>query len=72
MQISGGQAQRIAIARAFLKDAPFIVFDEPTANSDAESQARVIDALARLAQGRTVLSIAHRLDTVIEADMIYL
>jgi ATP-binding cassette subfamily C protein CydD len=72
VQISGGQAQRIAIARAFLKDAPLIVFDEPTANLDAESQARVIDVLARLAQGRTVLSIAHRLDTVIEADMIYL
>lgn len=71
LQLSGGQAQRIAIARAFLKDAPFILLDEPTANLDAESEAQVMGALRRLSENRTVLSIAHRLDTVIDADAIY-
>lgn len=70
LQLSGGQAQRIAIARAFLKDAPLIVLDEPTANLDAESEQQVISALRRLSEGRTVLSIAHRLETVINADVI--
>lgn len=72
LHLSGGQAQRIAIARAFLKDAPLIVLDEPTANLDTASEAQVIGALRRLAHGRTVISIAHRLNTVVDADMIYL
>ncbi len=70
VQLSGGQAQRIAIARAFLKNAPILILDEPTANLDPDSEAQVITALARLAENRTVLSIAHRLDTITHADMI--
>jgi ABC-type multidrug transport system fused ATPase/permease subunit len=69
-QLSGGQAQRVAIARAFLKNAPFLIFDEPTANLDPASEAQVMTALVRLAQGRTAFSIAHRLDTITHADMI--
>ena len=59
-QLSGGQARRIAIARAFLKDAPILVLDEPTEGLDALSERTVIDALARLMQGRTTLLITHR------------
>jgi len=70
VQLSGGQAQRIAIARAFLKNAPILILDEPTANLDADSEGQVIGALAGLTKNRTVLSIAHRLDTITYADMI--
>ena len=70
VQLSGGQAQRIAIARAFLKDAPLLILDEPTANLDADSEAQIIGVLARLANNRTVFSNAHRLDTITHADMI--
>jgi ATP-binding cassette subfamily C protein CydD len=70
--LSGGQAQRIAIARAFLKDAPLLILDEPTANLDAENEAQIIEALRRLSYGRTVLSIAHRTHTVRDADAIYM
>ncbi|GGC02795.1 thiol reductant ABC exporter subunit CydD [Marinobacterium zhoushanense] len=58
--LSGGQIQRIALARAFLKDAPLLLLDEPTANLDAQSETLVLDALARLSQGRTVLILTHR------------
>ncbi|MFN2203113.1 MAG: thiol reductant ABC exporter subunit CydD, partial [Caldilineaceae bacterium] len=68
--LSGGQRQRLAIARAFLKDAPILVLDEATANLDARNEALVSDALARLAQGRTVLIIAHRMQMVQQADEI--
>jgi len=68
--LSGGQRQRLAIARAFLKDAPILVLDEATANLDAGNEALVSDALARLALGRTVLIIAHRLQMVQQADEI--
>lgn len=68
--LSGGQAGRVAIARAFLKDADLLILDEPTANLDRESEAIVLEALARLGQGRTVVSVAHRLDTIIDADQI--
>ena len=71
LQLSGGQAQRIAIARAFLKDAPLLILDEPTANLDAVNEAHVISALRRLSQGRTVLNIAHRLETLIDADVVF-
>ena len=67
---SGGERQRIALARAFLKDAPILLLDEATSALDAESEAVVRDALARLAQGRTTLVIAHRLSTVRAADRI--
>lgn len=57
--LSGGQAQRVALARAFLKDAPLLLLDEPTASLDAESEHLVLDALDRLAEGRTVLMATH-------------
>jgi thiol reductant ABC exporter CydD subunit len=69
-RLSGGEAQRIALARAFLKDAPLLLLDEATANLDPESEAQVQDAMARLLPGRTALIIAHRLSTVYRAGRI--
>src|SRR4029453_18574468 len=68
--LSGGQAQRIALARAFLKDAPVLVLDEPTSHLDPESEAEVLEAMTRLCRGRTVLLVAHRLTTVFTADRV--
>ncbi|RSX53072.1 ABC transporter ATP-binding protein [Bifidobacterium goeldii] len=68
--LSGGEAQRIALARAICKNAPIIVLDEATAFADPDNEARIQTALAHLAQGRTVLMIAHRLTTVRDADNI--
>ncbi|MHB1681461.1 MAG: thiol reductant ABC exporter subunit CydD [Bacilli bacterium] len=68
--LSGGQAQRLAIARAFLKDSPILIFDEPTAHLDVESELGIRTALERLLQSRTALIVAHRLRTVIGADRI--
>ena len=70
LSLSGGQAQRLAIARAVLKDAPILVLDEPTASVDLESEAAILSALDRLMADRTVLVIAHRLSTVRDADQI--
>ena len=69
-RLSGGQAQRIALARAFLVDAPLVILDEATANLDPESEAQIQASLARLLTGRTALIIAHRLHTVRSADRI--
>jgi ATP-binding cassette subfamily C protein CydD len=69
-RLSGGEAQRVAIARAFLKDAPVLVMDEPTSGLDPESERLIRVAMERLARGRTVLVIAHRLNTVYGADRI--
>ncbi len=69
-RLSGGQRQRLAIARAFLKDAPVLVLDEATSHLDAASEAAVHRALADLARGRTTVVIAHRLSTVRDADLI--
>ena len=68
--LSGGQRQRIAIARAVIRNSPILVLDEPTAALDAESERLVIDALRQLMKGRTVIMIAHRLNTLIGADKI--
>ena len=68
--LSGGEVQRIALARAFLKDAPLVVMDEATASLDAQTESRVMAAIGRLAQGRTLLVVAHRLRTVRAADRI--
>ena len=68
---SGGEMQRIAIARAILKDAPVLILDEATAFADPDNERKVQAALTRLAQGRTVLMIAHRLSTVTGADKIF-
>jgi len=68
--LSGGQRQRIAIARAVIRNSPILVLDEPTAALDTESESLVIEALRRLMKGRTVIMIAHRLSTLIDADKI--
>ena len=70
-RLSGGQRQRIAIARAMLKDAPVLLLDEATSALDSESERQVQDALATLMEGRTTLIVAHRLSTVIDADVIH-
>ena len=70
VRLSGGQKQRLAIARAFLKDAPIVLLDEPTSALDAESEELVKQALIRLLHGRTALIIAHRLSTIEHADVV--
>ena len=69
-QLSGGELQRVSIARAVLLDPSVLVLDEATAAADAENEVAIQDALSRFAQGRTLLVIAHRLDTVMHADNI--
>ena len=69
--LSGGEMQRIAIARAILKDAPVLILDEATVFADPDNERKVQAALTHLAQGRTVLMIAHRLSTVTGADKIF-
>lgn len=68
--LSGGEAQRIALARALLKDAPIILLDEATAFADPENEGKILDAFSHLTKGKTVLVIAHRLGTVTNADRI--
>ncbi len=70
LRLSGGQAQRITLARAFLRDAPLLILDEPTSQLDPDGEAEVIASLNRLAQGRTVLLITHRLSAALDADRI--
>jgi ATP-binding cassette subfamily B protein len=69
-QISGGERQRICVARAFLRDAPILILDEPTSSIDSKTEAVILDSLEELMEGRTSFMIAHRLSTVRHADQI--
>ncbi len=69
-RLSSGQAQRLALARAFLKNAPILILDEPTSSLDPETETLLEDSTHRLMQGRTVITIAHRLNTIFKADHI--
>lgn len=71
VKVSGGQRQRLAIARAFLRDPKILMLDEATASLDAESEMMVQKALAKLMHGRTTIVIAHRLSTIMNANRIY-
>ena len=68
--LSGGEKQRISIARAMLKDAPIVILDEATASIDPENEAVIQQAISRLTEGKTLIVIAHRLGTVAGADNI--
>jgi len=70
VKLSGGQRQLLAVARAFLKNAPILILDESTSNLDTASEVLVYDALQRLMQERTTIIIAHRLSTVVQAELI--
>ncbi len=71
MSLSGGERQRIALARAFLKEAPILILDEPTSSVDLETEAGIIDAMEQLTVGRTTFIIAHRLTTVKDCDVLF-
>jgi len=64
VRMSGGERQRISVARAFLKNAPILILDEPTSAIDSKTESVILDALDRLMQGRTTFMIAHRLSTI--------
>ena len=68
--MSGGERQRIALARAFLKDAPLLIMDEPTSSVDIETESLILDAMVRLMKGRTTFMIAHRLTTLESSDLL--
>ena len=70
LKLSGGEKQRVGIARTLLKDPPILLLDEATSALDSETEHEIQDALRRAGQGRTVLTIAHRLSTIAEADRI--
>ena len=70
-KLSGGQKQRLSIARAFLKNAPVLLLDEPTSAVDVETEKEIQQALKKIAKGRTVITVAHRLSTIMDADVIY-
>lgn len=68
--VSGGEAQRLSIARAMLKNAPILILDETTAFADPDNEAKVQEAFSRLSKGKTVIMIAHRLSSIVDADRI--
>jgi ATP-binding cassette subfamily C protein CydCD len=69
-RLSSGQAQRLALARAFLKDTPILILDEPTSSLDPETESLIEESTKKLMQGKTVITIAHRLNTIFQADQI--
>jgi ATP-binding cassette subfamily B protein len=69
MQLSGGERQRLAIARAFLKDAPLLILDEPTSAVDPQTEGAIVEALERLMSGRTTFIIAHRASVLVNCDL---
>lgn len=69
-RLSGGQAQRLALARAFIKNSPILILDEPSSSLDPETESLLEDSTKRLMRGRTVITIAHRLNTIFRADHI--
>ena len=69
-RLSGGQRQRLGIARAFLKDAPILIFDEPTSAVDIHTEQEIMHATEQLVRGRTAFVIAHRLSTVKDCDLL--
>jgi ATP-binding cassette subfamily B protein len=72
MSLSGGERQRIALARAFLKDAPILILDEPTSSVDVGTESLIMEAMTRLMHGRTTIMIAHRLSTLADCDQFLL
>jgi ATP-binding cassette subfamily B protein len=70
MRLSGGERQRLALARAFLKDAPILILDEPTSSVDTATEAGIMQAMERLMRGRTTFMIAHRLTTLADCDVL--
>jgi ATP-binding cassette subfamily B protein len=70
LRLSGGERQRIALARAFLKDAPLLILDEPTSSVDLRTEAVIMEAMDRLMRGRTTFMIAHRLSTLKNCDVL--
>ncbi len=71
VRLSGGERQRLSLARAFLKNAPILLLDEPTASIDVGTEELIQEAIERISEGKTVITIAHRLNTVIGADKIF-
>ncbi len=69
-RLSSGQAQRLALARAFLRDAPILILDEPTSSLDPGTESALEESTLRLMRDRTVITIAHRLNTIFNADQI--
>ncbi|MGB3533183.1 MAG: ABC transporter ATP-binding protein [Microcoleaceae cyanobacterium] len=70
MQVSGGERQRIGLARAFLKDAPILILDEPTSSVDLKTETAILEAMEKLMQNRTTFTIAHRLSTLENYDLL--
>jgi ATP-binding cassette subfamily B protein len=70
MRLSGGERQRIALARAFLTDAPILILDEPTSSVDVKTEATIMEAIERVMEGRTAFMVAHRLSTISSCDLL--